>query len=69
MAQSLTDMSTRNLPGSKTRPTLEAINLTAICGTIVQKIWELLCLTTLRHTRPVTGIALPLFYCWFGYLI
>jgi hypothetical protein len=33
--QSLTEMSIRNLPGSKGRPTGKADNLTAICEPIV----------------------------------
>jgi hypothetical protein len=31
----LTEMSTRNIPGGKERPALEADNLTAICEPIV----------------------------------
>jgi hypothetical protein len=33
--QSLTEMSTRNLPGDKERPARKADNLTAICEPIV----------------------------------
>jgi hypothetical protein len=33
--QPLTEMSTRNLPGSKERPARKAANLTAICERIV----------------------------------
>jgi hypothetical protein len=33
--QPLTEMSTKNLPGDKGRPTSEADNLTAICEPIV----------------------------------
>jgi hypothetical protein len=33
--QSLTEMSTRNLPGAKGRPARKADNLTAICEPIV----------------------------------
>jgi hypothetical protein len=33
--QSLTEMSTRNIPGGKGRPAREADNLTAICELIV----------------------------------
>jgi hypothetical protein len=33
--QPLREMSTRNLPGGKGRPTCKADNLTAICETIV----------------------------------
>jgi hypothetical protein len=43
----LTEMSTRNLPGDKGRPTRKADNLTAMCEPIVQKMWEPRRLTTL----------------------
>jgi hypothetical protein len=33
--QSLTEMSTKNLPGGKGRPALKADNLTAICESII----------------------------------
>jgi hypothetical protein len=46
--QPLTEMSTRNLPG---RPACKADNLTAICEPIVQKMWELRRLTTLRASK------------------
>jgi hypothetical protein len=38
--QPLTEMSTRNLPGGKGQPAREADNLTALCETIVWKMWE-----------------------------
>jgi hypothetical protein len=38
--QPLTEMSTRNLPGGKGRPTRKADNLTANCEPIVYKMWE-----------------------------
>jgi hypothetical protein len=44
----LTEMSTRNLPGGKGRPTCKADKLTAICQPIVSKMWEPRRLTTLR---------------------
>jgi hypothetical protein len=44
--QPLTEISTRNLPGSKGRPTRKP-NLTAICEPTVYKIREPLRLTTL----------------------
>jgi hypothetical protein len=47
----LTEMSTRNLPGGKGRPASKADNLTAICESIVENMWE--------PRRSVTGIALP----------
>jgi hypothetical protein len=43
----LTEMNTRNLPGGKGRPAREADNLTSICETTVQKMWEPQRLTTL----------------------
>jgi hypothetical protein len=46
--QTLTEMSTRNLPGDKGRPARKSDNLTAICEPTVQKMWELRHLTTLR---------------------
>jgi hypothetical protein len=45
--QPLTEMSTRNRPGGKGRPARGADNLTAICESIVYKMWEPLRLTTL----------------------
>jgi hypothetical protein len=44
--QSLTEMSTRNLPDGKGRPARKADNLTAICKPIVYKTWEPRPLTT-----------------------
>jgi hypothetical protein len=52
--QPLTEMSTRNIPGGKGRPSLKADNLTAIWEPIVLKMWE--------PPRPVTEIPLPLPY-------
>jgi hypothetical protein len=43
----LTEMSTRNLPRAKCRPERKADNFTAICESIVQKMWEPRRLTTL----------------------
>jgi hypothetical protein len=43
----LTEMSTRNLPGDKVRPARKTDNLTAICESIVLKMWKPRCLTTL----------------------
>jgi hypothetical protein len=45
--QPLTEMSTRNLPGSKGRSAPRADNVTAISEPIVWKMWELQRLTTL----------------------
>jgi hypothetical protein len=45
--QLLTDISTRNLPGGKARPTHTADNFTANCEPIVWKMWEPRRLTTL----------------------
>jgi hypothetical protein len=46
--QPLTEMSARNLTGSKGRPARAADNLTAIREPIVWKMWEPRFLTTLR---------------------
>jgi hypothetical protein len=55
--QTLTEMSTRNLPGSKGRPARKADNLTAIC----ECSEDVGTSTSHPHgpSRPVTGIALP----------
>jgi hypothetical protein len=47
LTQSLTEMSTRNLPGGKGLLARGADNLTAISESIVSKIWEPRRLTTL----------------------
>jgi hypothetical protein len=49
--QSRTEMSTRNLPGGKGRPALKADNLTAICESIVYKMWEPRHLTALWASK------------------
>jgi hypothetical protein len=59
LGSTLTEMSTRNLPGGKRRPARKADNLTAICELIVWKMWEPRRLTTLWGPRHVTGIDLP----------
>jgi hypothetical protein len=45
--QPLTEMNTRNLPGSKGWPARKADNLTAICEPIFNKMWDPRLLTTL----------------------
>jgi hypothetical protein len=45
--QSLTEISTRNLPCGKWRPARKADKLTAICELTVSKMWEPRCVTTL----------------------
>jgi hypothetical protein len=45
--QPLTEMSTRNIPGGKSRSARKADNLKAICEPIVKKMWELRRLITL----------------------
>jgi hypothetical protein len=45
--QPLTEMNTRNLPGSEGRPGRKADNFTAICEPIVKEMWEPRRLTTL----------------------
>jgi hypothetical protein len=44
---SLTEMSTRNLPGVKGRPARKADNFTIICEPMVRKMWEPRRLTSL----------------------
>jgi hypothetical protein len=46
--QPLTEMCTRNLPGSELRPVRKAGNLTVISEPIIYKMWEPRRLTTLR---------------------
>jgi hypothetical protein len=58
--QPLTEMSTRNLPGSKGRPARKADNLTAICEPIAYKMWQPRRLKTLWPVT-VTGMALPFY--------
>jgi hypothetical protein len=43
----LIEMSVRNLPGGKGRPTRKAEKLTAICEPIVYKMWDLRRLRTI----------------------
>jgi hypothetical protein len=45
--QSLTEMSTRNLPGGKGLPARKAENLTTICELIIWNMWEPRHLTTI----------------------
>jgi hypothetical protein len=45
--QTLTEMSSRNLPGGKGRPVRGADNLTAIYEATIEKMWEPRRLTTL----------------------
>jgi hypothetical protein len=61
----LTEMSTRNLPGDKGRPTRKADNLTAICEPTVWKMWEARHLRTLWDTTTCyrdSFTLLPFYY-------
>jgi hypothetical protein len=60
--QTLTEMTTRNLPGCKGRPARMTDNLTAVCEpTVYRKCGSLDVLQPYGSSRSVTGIALPFF--------
>jgi hypothetical protein len=60
--QPLTEISARNLPGSKGRPARKADNLTAICELILCKMWEPPRLTTLWTSTACYGDGFTPFY-------
>jgi hypothetical protein len=59
--QPLTEMSARNLSGSKGRPARKTDNLTDICELIVYKSGSLDVSHTYGPPRPLTGIVLLIF--------
>jgi hypothetical protein len=61
---SITDMSTRNLPGGKKRPALKA-DLTAICESIVYKMWETRRLATLWASSVCYRDSFTFFFFFF----
>jgi hypothetical protein len=65
--QSLTEMSTRNLPGGKGRPAFKADNLTAIREPIVQKMWEPRRLTTLWASLACYRSTSLFYYCYINF--
>jgi hypothetical protein len=58
--QSLTEMSTRNLPGGKGRLVRKADNLTAICGRLSRRCGSPDVSQTYAPPQTATEIALPL---------
>jgi hypothetical protein len=59
--QTLTEMSTRNLPGGKGLPARKADNLTAICEPIVWGKYGLDVPQSYGPSQPIIGIALPFY--------
>jgi hypothetical protein len=66
--QSLTETSSRNLPGGKGHQVRRADTLTAICEQIVYKMWEPRRLTTLWTSTACYRVGMPLF-CFAFYLL
>jgi hypothetical protein len=59
--QPLTEMSTKDFPGSGERPARKADNLTTTCELIVRKYGILDVSQHYGPPRPVTGMVLPSF--------
>jgi hypothetical protein len=60
--QPLTEMSTRNIPRGKGRPTHKVVDLTGICEPIVWKKWEPRRLTTLLASTSCYKNSVNIFY-------
>jgi hypothetical protein len=65
--QPLTEMSTRNLSGGEERPARKADNFTAICESIVYKMWEPRRLTTLWASMACYSYSLCIYVLTFNF--
>jgi hypothetical protein len=60
LTKPLTEMSTRNIPEVKGRPTRNTDKLSTFCEPIVEKIWEPRHLTTLWASTACYGVSFTL---------